>query len=55
MLFRSPFYRLFNGPVASIDIQSGEIYRMAALELLSLIEGAESQQKVVLPKLVELK
>ena len=47
----SPFYRLFNGPVASIDIQSGEIYRMAALELLSLIEGAESQQKVVLPKL----
>lgn len=51
----SPFYRLFNGPVASIDIQSGEIYRMAALELLSLIEGAESQQKVVLPKLVELK
>ncbi len=50
----SPFYRLFSGPLASVDIQSDEIYRSATIELLSLIGGAEPGQKVVLPKLVEL-
>ncbi len=50
----SPFYRLFSGRLASVDIQSGEIYKGATLELLSLIGGSESEQKVILPKLVEL-
>ena len=50
----SPFYRLFSGLLASVDIQSGEIYRKATLELLSLIGGSEAEAQVVLPKLVEL-
>ena len=50
----SPFYRLFSSPLASIDIQSGEIYRKATIELISLIGGAEAQAQVVLPNLVEL-
>ena len=50
----SPFYRLFSGPLASVDINSGEIYREATLELLSLIGGAEARPKIVLPKLVEI-
>ncbi len=50
----SPFYRLFSGPLSSVDIQSGEIYRRATLELLSLIGGAEPQSEVVLPLLVDL-
>ncbi len=50
----SPFYRLFSGPLASVDIQSGEIYRMATLELLSLMGGSEVKQSVVLPRLLEL-
>jgi len=50
----SPFYRLFGGPLASVDIQSGEIYRMATLKLLTLIGGSEAEPQVVLPKLVEL-
>lgn len=50
----SPFYRLFKGPLASVDIQSGEIYRKAACELLSLVGGAEPVQQIVLPRLLEL-
>ncbi len=50
----SPFYRLFGGPLASVDIRSGEIYRMATLDLLTLMGGTEARQSVVLPKLVEL-
>jgi LacI family transcriptional regulator len=50
----SPFYRLFNGPLASVDIQSGEIYKRATNELLLLIGGAEPEPKVVLPMLSEL-
>lgn len=50
----SPFYRLFNGPLASVDIHSGEIYKMAALELLSVIGGSKPKPKVVLPQLVAL-
>lgn len=50
----SPFYRLFSGPLASVDIQSGEIYRKATLELLSIVGGAEPVQQIVLPRLLEL-
>ncbi len=50
----SPFYRLFSSPLASVDIQSGEIYRRATLELLSQIVGSEPESKVVLPLLVNL-
>ena len=50
----SPFYRLFSGPLASVDIQSGEIYRKATLKLLSLVGGAEPGRQTVLPKLVKL-
>ncbi len=50
----SPFHRLFSGPIASVDIQSGEIYRRATRELLSLIGGSQAEQRVVLPRLVEL-
>lgn len=48
----SPLYKLFNGPLASVDIQSGEIYRRATLELISLIGGGQPHPKVVLPRLV---
>lgn len=48
----SPFYRLFNGPLASVDIQSGDIYRKATYELISLIGGSGPGPQVVLPKLV---
>ncbi|MFA6682594.1 MAG: LacI family DNA-binding transcriptional regulator [Sphaerochaeta sp.] len=50
----SPFYRFFVAPLASVDIQSGVIYKKATLELLSLIGGAQPAQSMVLPKLVEL-
>ncbi|MBI9094430.1 MAG: LacI family DNA-binding transcriptional regulator [Sphaerochaeta sp.] len=50
----SPFYRLFSGPLASVDIQSGEIYKRATKELLLLIGGSEAEPKVVLPTLAEL-
>lgn len=50
----SPFYRLFSGPVASVDIQSGDIYRRATSLLLSLIGGSGPENRVVVPRLVEL-
>ena len=50
----SPFYRLFSGPLASVDIQSGEIYKQATVELLALLGGAGPEQKVIVPKLVKL-
>ncbi len=50
----SPFYNLFTGPMASVDIQSGEIYRRATLELLSLLAGSDPAQQFVLPKRREL-
>lgn len=50
----SPFYRLFNGPLASVDIQSGEIYRRATLDLISLIGLSPSDSKIILPRIVEL-
>jgi len=50
----SPFYRLFNGPLASIDIQSGEIYRRATLNLMSLIGHSPSDSEIVLPRMVTL-
>ena len=50
----SPFYRLFTGPLASVDIQSGEIYRRATQELLSVLGGAQPHSKIILPKLVQL-
>lgn len=49
----SPFYRLFSGPLASIDIHSGDIYKKATLKLLSMIGGMNPESKVVLPQLVE--
>lgn len=50
----SPFYRLFSGSIASVDIQSGEIYKQATVELLALLGGAGPEQKVIVPKLVKL-
>lgn len=50
----SPFYHLFPGPVASVDLQSGLIYNQACQSLLSILSGKEESSKVILPALVEL-
>jgi LacI family transcriptional regulator len=47
----SPFYRLFSGPVASVDIRSDELYRTACSHLISLLNGAPARRIVVEPVL----
>jgi LacI family transcriptional regulator len=50
----SPFYRLFSNPVASVDIQSGVLYKTACLQLLALLNGGKAERLVVDPKLVSI-
>jgi len=50
----SPFYRLFSGPVASVDMQSGELYKAACQQLLAVLNGGEAKRISMDPKLVEL-
>jgi LacI family transcriptional regulator len=50
----SPFYKLFSGPVASVDIQSGVLYETACKQLLSILNGGEICRLAVEPKLVLL-
>ncbi|AEV27906.1 transcriptional regulator [Sphaerochaeta pleomorpha str. Grapes] len=50
----SPFYRLFSGPVASVDIQSGELYKVACRQLVSVLNGGEVKRLSIEPKLVLL-
>ncbi len=48
----SPLFSVYPAPVASVDIQSGELYRRAAEKLLGLLAGNRSGYTTVLPKLV---
>ncbi|WP_320130220.1 LacI family DNA-binding transcriptional regulator [uncultured Sphaerochaeta sp.] len=48
----SPFYRFFKGPVASIDIQSGVLYRTACSQLITLLNGGSVKRSAVEPELV---
>lgn len=50
----SPFYRLFSGPVASVDIRSGELYEAASNQLISLLGGAPPEKVVIKPSLIRL-
>ncbi|MGE4453520.1 MAG: LacI family DNA-binding transcriptional regulator [Sphaerochaeta sp.] len=49
----SPLFSLYPVSVASIDIQSGELYRRAALMLLRLLSGVKTSSLTILPKLVQ--
>lgn len=48
----SPLFSVYPAPIASIDIQSGELYRRAAEKLLGLLAGNRSGCTTVLPKLI---
>jgi DNA-binding LacI/PurR family transcriptional regulator len=48
----SPLFGIYPAPVASIAIQSGELYRRAAEKLLGLLAGNRPDCTTVLPKLV---
>ena len=50
----SPFYRLFSAPVASVDIQSGELYKAAFQQLVAVLNGGEAKRLSIDPKLVML-
>ena len=50
----SPFYRLFSGPVASVDIKSGKLYETATTQLISLLSGASPKKEVIEPTLIRL-
>nr|WP_321264741.1 LacI family DNA-binding transcriptional regulator [uncultured Sphaerochaeta sp.] len=48
----SPLFGVYPAPVASIAIQSGELYRQAAEKLLCLLAGNRSDCTTVFPKLI---
>jgi LacI family transcriptional regulator len=48
----SPLFGVYPAPIASIAIQSGELYRRAAEKLLGLLAGNRPDCTTVLPKLV---
>ena len=48
----SPLFGVYPAPIASIDIQSGELYRRAAEKLLGLLAGNRPDCTTVLPKLI---
>ncbi|MGE4584119.1 MAG: LacI family DNA-binding transcriptional regulator [Sphaerochaeta sp.] len=48
----SPFFTLSPHTFASVDIQSGALYKQAALKLLGLLKGKEPDSQTVLPRLL---
>lgn len=48
----SPFSALLGDRMASVDIQSGQLYQKATEKLLSLLSGKAEQSTTILPRLV---